>query len=101
MPVDATVETFYADVSDGNVLVNFWGPRCQPCLALMPAVEACEERHGGRLKLVRVNATENRTICRELLPRYQSSIDSNAVEPMALLSLLNLDVAIERATLAQ
>jgi thioredoxin 1 len=74
MPVDATVETFYGDVSDGNVLVDFWGPRCQPCLALMPAVEACEERHAGRLKLVKVNATENRAVCRELrvlgLPTY-------------------------------
>ena len=36
--IDATVETF-ADLSGaGEVLVDIWGPQCQPCLALMPAV---------------------------------------------------------------
>jgi thioredoxin 1 len=74
MPVDATVETFHEDIAEGNVLVDFWGPRCQPCLALMPAVEAFEKRHEGRLKLVKVNAGENRSICRDLrvlgLPTY-------------------------------
>jgi thioredoxin 1 len=84
MPVDATAETFHADIAEGNVLVDFWGPRCQPCLALMPAVEALEERHAGRLKLVKVNATENRGICRELsvlgLPTYMFFRDGAEVE---------------------
>jgi thioredoxin 1 len=74
MPVDATVENYRDLVSSGNVLVDFWGPRCRPCLALMPAVEALEARHDGRLQLVKVNAPENRAICRELgvfgLPTY-------------------------------
>ena len=52
MAVEATPETFAALVEQGNVLVDFWGPRCQPCLALMPAVEALEESYDGRLKLV-------------------------------------------------
>lgn len=84
MPVDATAETFHDDVADGNVLVDFWGPRCQPCLALMPAVEAVEQRHEGRLKLVKVNAAENRSICRELkvlgLPTYVLYRDGAEVE---------------------
>jgi thioredoxin 1 len=74
MPVDATVESYRDLVSRGTVLVDFWGPRCQPCLALMPAVEALEDRHDGKLRLVKVNAPENRAICRELgvlgLPTY-------------------------------
>jgi thioredoxin 1 len=74
MAVDATPETFAGLVESGNVLVDFWGPRCQPCLALMPAVEALEESYEGRLKLVKVNAGENREVCRELrvmgLPTY-------------------------------
>jgi thioredoxin 1 len=74
MPVDATVATFRAHVADGNVLLDFWGPQCQPCLALMPAVEALEQAHAGRLKLVKVDTTQNRAISRELrvlgLPTY-------------------------------
>jgi thioredoxin 1 len=74
MAVDATPETYTDLVADGNVLVDFWGPRCQPCLALMPAVEALEQAYGERLKLVKVNAPENRQVCRDLrvlgLPTY-------------------------------
>jgi thioredoxin 1 len=66
MAVDATVETFPALVAQGAVLIDFWGPRCVPCLALMPAVEKLEEEYGGRLKLVKVNAAENRAIARDL-----------------------------------
>ena len=74
MPLDATPDSFDGLVAEGNVLVDFWGPRCQPCLALMPAVEALEETYGDRLKLVKVNAPENRQVCRDLkvlgLPTY-------------------------------
>lgn len=74
MTTDATAETFTSLVAKGNVLVDVWGPRCAPCLALMPAVEALEERYEGRLRLVKLNAPENRQICRDLrvigLPSY-------------------------------
>jgi thioredoxin 1 len=84
MAVDATPETFSELVAEGNVLVDFWGPRCQPCLALMPAVEALEERYAGRLRLVKVNAPENRQVCRELrvlgLPTYVLYRDGAEVE---------------------
>jgi thioredoxin len=74
MSVDATPETFESLVAEGSVLVDFWGPRCQPCLALMPAVEALEQHYDGRLKLVKVNAPDNRQVCRDLrvmgLPTY-------------------------------
>jgi thioredoxin 1 len=40
----------------------------------MPAVEALEARYAGRLRLVKVSAPENRSVCRELrvlgLPTY-------------------------------
>lgn len=74
MAVDAEVESFESLVATGNVLVDFWGPRCAPCLALMPAVDALAERYRDRLALVKVNAQENRQICRDLrvlgLPSY-------------------------------
>ena len=74
MPVDATVETFSALVSEGSVLVDFWGPRCQPCLAMMPTIAKLEEEAGGAVRVVKVNAPENRQVCRDLrvfgLPTY-------------------------------
>lgn len=83
--VTLTKDNFEDVVSgDGIVLVDFWGPRCQPCLALMPAVEALEESYEGRLTLVKVNAPENRQVCRDLrvfgLPTYVLYRDGAEVE---------------------
>lgn len=74
MPVEATVDTYHDLTSDGSVLVDFWGPRCQPCLAMMPTIAQLEEESGGAVRVVKVNSAENRDICRELrvfgLPTY-------------------------------
>jgi thioredoxin 1 len=74
MAVDASPDTYDALVSEGAVLVDFWGPRCEPCLALMPMVEELEQRFSDRLRLVKVDATKNREVCRRLrvmgLPTY-------------------------------
>jgi thioredoxin 1 len=35
--------------SSGWVVVDFWGPRCKPCLELMPAVEALAEKYGDKM----------------------------------------------------
>jgi thioredoxin 1 len=48
------------------VLVDFWGPQCKPCLALMPSVEKLEIEYAGRLKVAKVNAVENRMLCAKL-----------------------------------
>ena len=48
--IDATVETFDELMPRGHVLVDIWGPQCQPCLALMPAVEALAETYEGRVR---------------------------------------------------
>jgi thioredoxin 1 len=75
---EITGESFAAEVLQAGqpVLVDFWGPRCQPCLALMPAVEALAGEHAGRLKVVKVNANArpNWELCRQYgvmgLPAY-------------------------------
>ncbi len=82
--IDATVETF-ADLSGvGDVLVDIWGPQCQPCLALMPAVEALEATYGDRVRFLKVNAPDNRKVCRDLrvagLPAYLTMRDGVEVE---------------------
>ena len=52
--------------SDLPVLVDFWGPQCRPCLALMPGIEALEKDYAGRLKVAKVNAAQNRMLCARL-----------------------------------
>ena len=55
-------------------MVDFWGPQCRPCLALMPAVEHLEKEYAGKIKVAKVNAAENRMLCAKLrvigLPAY-------------------------------
>jgi thioredoxin 1 len=74
MPVEATPETYKALTSEGSVFVDFWGPRCQPCLAMMPTIAKLEEEAGGAVRVVKVNSPENRQVCRDLrvigLPTY-------------------------------
>jgi thioredoxin 1 len=74
MPVDATPDTFKELTSGGSVFVDFWGPRCQPCIAMMPTIAALEEDAGDAVRVVKVDSTQNREVCRELrvfgLPTY-------------------------------
>ena len=81
---DATVETFEEMAGAGPVLVDIWGPECRPCIALMPAVETLAERYRDRVRFVKVNAPENRKICRDLrvagLPAYLTMRDGVEVE---------------------
>ncbi|MBI4286682.1 MAG: thioredoxin family protein [Chloroflexi bacterium] len=52
--------------SGGATMVDFWGPQCRPCLALTPAVEQLEKDYAGKLKVGKVNATQNRMLCAKL-----------------------------------
>ncbi len=82
--IEATVDTFEELAASGDVLVDIWGPQCQPCLALMPAVEALAERYGDRVRFITVNAPDNRKVCRDLrvagLPAYLTMRDGVEVE---------------------
>lgn len=49
--------------SDIPVIVDFWGPQCAPCLALMPDVEKLEEEYAGKIKIGKLNSAENRRFC--------------------------------------
>jgi thioredoxin-like negative regulator of GroEL len=82
--IDATVDTFDELVSEGHVLVDIWGPDCQPCLRLMPAVDALAARYADDIRLIKLNAPENRKVCRDLrvagLPAYLTMRDGVEVE---------------------
>lgn len=62
---EATRENFRELVAEGMVLVDVWGPECQPCFALMPAVERLAAER-PRLKVVKLEAPKARRLCIEM-----------------------------------
>ena len=68
MAIEVVADTFEKEVlqSDVPVLVDFWGPQCAPCLALMPQVEKLGTTYEGKLKISKVDASKNRRLCLNL-----------------------------------
>ncbi len=68
MAIEVNTDNFEKEVvlSEIPVLVDFWGPQCAPCLALMSYVEALEEKYRGKLKISKVDASKNRRLCLNL-----------------------------------
>ena len=61
-------DSFAATVGQSTVpvVIDFWGPQCGPCLALMPEVANLAESYQGRIKFCKLNVTGNRRLCIEL-----------------------------------
>ncbi|HBK86423.1 MAG TPA: thiol reductase thioredoxin [Firmicutes bacterium] len=57
-------ENFEVEVlqAEGLVLVDFWGPKCETCLAVMPDVEALAEKYGDKVKFCSLNTSGNRRL---------------------------------------
>ena len=68
MVIEVNADTFEKEVvqSETPVLVDFWGPQCAPCLALMPQVERLEEKFDGKIKISKIDASKNRRLCLNL-----------------------------------
>jgi len=68
MVIEVNADTFEKEVvgSETPVLVDFWGPQCAPCLALMPQVERLQERYGEKLRISKIDASKNRRLCLNL-----------------------------------
>jgi Thioredoxin domain-containing protein len=58
-------ENFDAEViqSGHPMVLDFWGPQCGPCLALMPEVEKLAAKYDGRVTFCKVNVSGNRRLC--------------------------------------
>jgi len=86
MGIEVNADTFETEVvqSDLPVLVDFWGPKCGPCLALKPAVEELAESYGGKLKLAMIDASKNKRLCLNLkvlgLPTFLLYKDGEEVD---------------------
>ncbi|MDK2856147.1 MAG: thioredoxin 1 [Bacillota bacterium] len=65
---ELTRDTYEEEVkrSELPVVVDFWGPRCAPCLALLPEVEKLAQEYSGRVKFCKVNCSQNRRLAVEL-----------------------------------
>ena len=76
MAIEVNAASFEKEVvqSDKPVMVDFWGPRCGPCLALMPKVEGLADKYGEKVKITKVDASKNARFCLSLkvtgLPTY-------------------------------
>ncbi|MHB1534813.1 MAG: thioredoxin family protein [Acidimicrobiales bacterium] len=64
--VEVTKDDFRDTVSEGTVLVDIWGPDCQPCQTLLPHVAALAEKYAGEMKVVKLEAPKARRLCMEL-----------------------------------
>ena len=63
---EATRDNFRELVAEGEVLVDVWGPECQPCLALLPHVEELATRYAGQMQVIKLEAPKARRLCMEL-----------------------------------
>lgn len=48
--------------SEIPVVVDLWGPKCGPCLALLPQVEELAKEYEGRVTFCKLNVAENRRL---------------------------------------
>lgn len=60
-PLIVTDDEFETEVIEtpGLVAVDFWAPRCGPCLQMAPALDAFARANAGKVKVVKIDADDN------------------------------------------
>jgi thioredoxin len=64
MAVAVKTDTFKQEVLDSEVpvIVDFWAEWCGPCHAVAPVLDKIVAEQAGKVKLVKVNIDEERTL---------------------------------------
>lgn len=63
--LELTKENFEQEVTNYKekpVFVDFWGDKCEKCIALMPDVHKLEEKYGDKIKFCSLNTSGNRRL---------------------------------------
>lgn len=62
--IELTKDNFEEEVlkSDNLVFVDFWSPKCEPCMALLPEVEAFSNKNEGRAKFCKLDTAGNKRL---------------------------------------
>ena len=62
--IEVNKENFEAEVlqAKGLVFVDFWSPKCEPCMALLPEIEAFAERNADKAKFCKLDAAANKRL---------------------------------------
>lgn len=62
--LELTKENFEEAVlnNGGLVFVDFWSPKCEPCMALLPEVEEFAQKNEGRAKFCKLDTAGNKRL---------------------------------------
>ena len=62
--IELTKENFEQEVTEakGVVFIDFWSPKCEQCLELLPEIEAFAERNADKAKFCKLDAAGNRRL---------------------------------------
>ena len=48
--------------SEGVVFIDFWSPKCEQCMELLPEIEAFAQRNEGKAKFCKLDTASNRRL---------------------------------------
>lgn len=63
--IELTKENYDAEVREEKalpVVIDFWGPQCGPCMALMPQYAKMAEEFDGKVKFTKVDCSTNKRV---------------------------------------
>ena len=73
---EITKENFEAELKNSSVpaVLDFWGPKCGPCMALMPKYHELAEnpKYEGKIKFCSVDTSSNRRVAMSVRPAVMS-----------------------------
>lgn len=62
--VELTKDNCDVEVKESKlpVVIDFWGPACGPCMALMPKYMEIAEKYEGKAKFCKVDTSQNKRV---------------------------------------